>query len=97
MAPYSMDLRERVIKDADAGIPSKALAEQGKLSVNDRTQAVVVYKGGRHLPAVLARRDAVEAMLPANLKFDDIPQEVLGRGRITNNVTILGGFSLWLG
>jgi outer membrane beta-barrel protein len=26
-----------------------------------------------------------------------VPQEVLGVGRITNNVTILGGFSLWLG
>jgi hypothetical protein len=26
-----------------------------------------------------------------------LPQEVLGRGRITNNVTILGGLSLWLG
>ena len=26
-----------------------------------------------------------------------IPQEVLGRGRITNNVTILAGSSLWLG
>ena len=26
-----------------------------------------------------------------------LPQEVLGRGRITNNVTILAGFSLWLG
>jgi outer membrane beta-barrel protein len=25
-----------------------------------------------------------------------LPQEVLGRGRITNNVTVLGGFSLWL-
>jgi outer membrane beta-barrel protein len=26
-----------------------------------------------------------------------LPQEVLGRGRTTNNVTILAGFSLWLG
>ena len=26
-----------------------------------------------------------------------LPQEVLGRGRITNNVTILAGLSLWLG
>jgi outer membrane beta-barrel protein len=26
-----------------------------------------------------------------------LPQEVLGIGRTTNNVTILGGFSLWLG
>jgi outer membrane beta-barrel protein len=26
-----------------------------------------------------------------------IPQEVLGRGRSTNNLTILGGLSLWLG
>ncbi len=26
-----------------------------------------------------------------------LPQEVLGRGRITNNITILAGFSLWLG
>jgi outer membrane beta-barrel protein len=26
-----------------------------------------------------------------------LPQEVLGRGRITNNVTILAGISLWLG
>jgi len=25
-----------------------------------------------------------------------IPQEVLGRGRSTNNISILGGFSLWL-
>jgi outer membrane beta-barrel protein len=25
-----------------------------------------------------------------------LPQEVLGRGRITNNVTVLAGFSLWL-
>jgi outer membrane beta-barrel protein len=25
-----------------------------------------------------------------------LPQEVLGRGRITNNVTVLGGFSLWV-
>jgi len=25
-----------------------------------------------------------------------LPQEVLGRGRITNNVTVLGGLSLWL-
>lgn len=25
-----------------------------------------------------------------------LPQEVLGRGRITNNVTVLGGVSLWL-
>ena len=26
-----------------------------------------------------------------------LPQEVLGRGRTTNNITILAGFSLWLG
>jgi outer membrane beta-barrel protein len=26
-----------------------------------------------------------------------LPQEVLGIGRITNNVTVLGGFSLWFG
>lgn len=26
-----------------------------------------------------------------------VPQEVLGRGRITNNVTVLAGLSLWLG
>jgi outer membrane beta-barrel protein len=26
-----------------------------------------------------------------------LPQEVLGVGRITNNITVLGGFSLWLG
>jgi outer membrane beta-barrel protein len=26
-----------------------------------------------------------------------LPQEILGRGRITNNITVLGGFSLWLG
>ena len=26
-----------------------------------------------------------------------MPQEVLGRGRITNNVTVLAGLSLWLG
>jgi outer membrane beta-barrel protein len=26
-----------------------------------------------------------------------LPQEVLGRGRITHNVVVLGGFSLWLG
>jgi outer membrane beta-barrel protein len=25
-----------------------------------------------------------------------LPQEILGRGRITNNVTVLGGLSLWL-
>ena len=25
-----------------------------------------------------------------------LPQEVLGRGRITNNVTVLGGFSAWV-
>jgi outer membrane beta-barrel protein len=34
------------------------------------------------------------------LRFDVrdflLPQEVLGRGRITNNVTVLGGVSLWL-
>jgi outer membrane beta-barrel protein len=26
-----------------------------------------------------------------------LPQEVLGRGRITNNITVLAGLSLWLG
>jgi outer membrane beta-barrel protein len=26
-----------------------------------------------------------------------LPQEVLGRGRITNNITVLGGLCLWLG
>ncbi len=26
-----------------------------------------------------------------------IPQEVLGRGRSTNNLTILGGLSFWFG
>jgi outer membrane beta-barrel protein len=26
-----------------------------------------------------------------------LPQEVLGRGRITNNVTVLGGFGVWFG
>jgi hypothetical protein len=26
-----------------------------------------------------------------------LPQEVLGRGRITNNINILAGFSVWLG
>jgi transposase len=26
MAPYSMDLRSRVLRDADAGLPSKAIA-----------------------------------------------------------------------
>ncbi len=26
-----------------------------------------------------------------------LPQEVLGRGRITNNITVLGGLSFWLG
>jgi outer membrane beta-barrel protein len=34
------------------------------------------------------------------LRFDVrdflLPQEVLGRGRITNNVTVLGGVSVWL-
>ena len=25
-----------------------------------------------------------------------LPQEVLGRGRITNNVTVLAGLSLWV-
>jgi len=25
-----------------------------------------------------------------------VPQEVLGRGRVTNNITVLAGFSLWL-
>ena len=34
------------------------------------------------------------------LRFDVrdflLPQEVLGRGRVTNNVTVLGGLSLWL-
>ena len=34
------------------------------------------------------------------LRFDVrdflLPQEVLGRGRITNNITVLGGVSLWL-
>jgi len=32
-AAYSMDLRERVIKDADAGIPSKVLAERYHVSL----------------------------------------------------------------
>lgn len=32
-AAYSMDLRERVIKDADAGVPSKALAARYHVSV----------------------------------------------------------------
>jgi transposase len=32
-AAYSMDLRERVIKDAEAGIPSKVLAERYHVSV----------------------------------------------------------------
>ena len=35
-----------------------------------------------------------------NLRIDVrdflLPQEVLGRGRVTNNVTVLGGVSLWL-
>jgi outer membrane beta-barrel protein len=26
-----------------------------------------------------------------------LPQEVLGKGRVTNNLTVLGGFSFWLG
>ena len=34
------------------------------------------------------------------LRFDVrdflLPQEVLGRGRITNNITVLGGVSVWL-
>ena len=32
-AAYSMDLRERVIQDADAGIPTKVLAERYHVSV----------------------------------------------------------------
>ena len=32
-AAYSMDLRERVIKDAEAGVPSEALAERYHVSV----------------------------------------------------------------
>ena len=32
-AAYSMDLRERVIRDADAGIPSKVLAERYHVSL----------------------------------------------------------------
>lgn len=32
-AAYSMDLRERVIKDANAGIPSKVLAERYHVSL----------------------------------------------------------------
>ena len=32
-AAYSMDLRERVMKDADAGIPSKVLAERYHVSL----------------------------------------------------------------
>ena len=32
-AAYSMDLRERVIKDAEAGIPTKVLAERSHVSV----------------------------------------------------------------
>jgi len=34
------------------------------------------------------------------LRFDVrdflLPQEVLGRDRITNNITVLGGVSLWI-
>jgi transposase len=32
MAPYSMDLRSRVLRDADAGLPSKAIAAKYAVS-----------------------------------------------------------------
>jgi transposase len=32
MAPYSMDLRSRVLRDADTGLPSKAIATKYSVS-----------------------------------------------------------------
>ena len=47
------------------------------------------------------RREALlqPATSPSGFDVRDflLPQEVLGRGRITNNVTVLGGLSVWLG
>ena len=42
-------------------------------------------------------REAVLQYCEEDVRDFLIPQEVLGRGRSTNNITILGGFSLWLG
>jgi hypothetical protein len=35
-----------------------------------------LMRGGKHLPAILARRDVVETMLPANTKLDDLEREI---------------------
>jgi outer membrane beta-barrel protein len=53
----------------------------------------LAWQGGLGLQLYLYQR------LSFRLDLRDfvLPQEVLGRGRITNNVTILGGLAFWLG
>jgi hypothetical protein len=53
----------------------------------------VTFQGGVGLRLYLMKR------LSFRLDVRDfvLPQEVLGRARVTHNLTVLGGFGIWLG
>ena len=40
MKPYSLDLRERVLADCDAGMPTKQVAQKYRVSDGEAAQAV---------------------------------------------------------
>src|SRR5262249_39547958 len=48
-----------------------------------------LMRGGKHLPAVLARREVVESMLPANTKLDDL-ERTIGRDLKPNSFELAG-------
>ena len=82
-----------------------------KLKFTDKTiihgDVFVVAGAGPHVPRVGhgpdlgggLRHQALRRQY-VTFRFDVrdflLPQEVLGRGRITNNITVLGGVSVWV-
>jgi outer membrane beta-barrel protein len=68
-----------------------AVAGAGR-TFHDSVQGVT-FQGGLGLRLYLMKR------LSFRLDVRDfvLPQEVLGRARVTHNITVLGGFGIWLG
>ena len=84
---------------APAGDPGAAVSPAGGRAragagrtFHDSVQGVT-FQGGLGLRLYLMKR------LSFRLDVRDfiMPQEVLGRGRTTHNITLLAGFGIWLG
>ena len=74
--------------------PRRHLRGRGRRADLPRVGAGADLGGGLRPQALLL---AASSRFRLDVRDFLLPQEVLGRGRITNNVTVLGGFSLWLG